>query len=109
MRELALLPTVQLIARSRWYETEPVGGPPGQEAFLNGALLLETSLEPEPLLERLLEIETSLGRQRTVRWGPRTIDLDLLLLDQRIWQSSRLQLPHPKMSVRPFVLVPFAK
>jgi 2-amino-4-hydroxy-6-hydroxymethyldihydropteridine diphosphokinase len=109
MRELDLLPAVRLLARSRWYETEPVGGPADQQQFLNGALLLETSLEPEPLLQRMLEIETRLGRERTIRWGPRTVDLDLLLLDECVCQSPMLQLPHPRMPVRPFVLIPAAE
>ena len=109
MRELALLPTVRLLARSQWHETEPVGGPSDQRPFLHGALLLETSLEPESLLERMLEVEIRLGRQRTVRWGPRSVDLDLLLLDQCVRQSPKLQLPHPRMPVRPFVLMPAAE
>ncbi len=114
MLELELVSGIQLLARSQWIETEPIGGPPGQGDFLNGALLLETNLEPYPLLTRMLEIEVRLGRSRpddrsTTHWGPRTIDLDLLLLQDHVHQSARLQLPHPRMPERRFVLAPAAE
>lgn len=102
-------PGIKVVARSRAYETRPAGGPPGQPMFLNSAAVLETSLEPEPLLEALLRIELELGRQRTQRWAARPIDLDLLLYEQRVVSSPRLLVPHPRMAWRRFVLQPAAE
>ncbi|MBN2583424.1 MAG: 2-amino-4-hydroxy-6-hydroxymethyldihydropteridine diphosphokinase [Planctomycetes bacterium] len=99
-------PDVTVRTVSSLVETAPVGGPPGQGRFLNGALELETDLEPEPLLDVLQEIERQLGRQRTVRWGPRTIDLDVLLWDDRVIESPRLHVPHARLRERRFVLGP---
>jgi 2-amino-4-hydroxy-6-hydroxymethyldihydropteridine diphosphokinase len=98
-----------LISRSTWYRTQPAGGPPDQGAFLNGAAVVETSLDPHALHARLAAVETQLGRQREVRWGPRCIDLDLLLFDGRVIQTATLSVPHPRMMVRRFVLVPAAE
>jgi 2-amino-4-hydroxy-6-hydroxymethyldihydropteridine diphosphokinase len=94
---------------SSFHETEPVGGPPGQAMFLNAVALLETNLEPLVLLGVLQEIETRFGRQRTVRWGERTLDLDLLLFDDRIIDTPELCLPHPRMRTRRFVLEPLVE
>ncbi len=105
---LARRPAVRLGERSPWLETPPVGGPAGQMPYLNGAVTLETTLEPETLLELLHEIETGLGRRRQERWGPRVIDLDLLLYDQVVRETPTLVLPHPRMSWRRFVLEPAA-
>ena len=91
---------------SSFHETEPVGGPPGQGMFLNAVALLETDFEPLPLLHVLQEIEVQFGRQRTVRWGERTLDLDLLLFDDRIIDTPELCVPHPRMRTRRFVLEP---
>lgn len=106
MGEVSRLPESQLLARSRWRETPSIGGPEGQDPFLNGALLIQTSLAPLDLMARLQEIETRLGRQRTVRWGARAIDIDWLLCDAQVLASPALQLPHPRMSFRRFVLEP---
>ena len=103
---LARHPLVRVAAQSPWRETAPVGGPAGQSPYLNGAILVETSLTPEALLEVLQQIETSLGRRRQDRWGPRTIDLDLLLFDQVVRQTPAIRLPHPRMTWRRFVLEP---
>lgn len=92
------------VRRSRWYETAPVGGPGFQQPFLNGAALIETSLEPLALLDLLQRIETDHGRIREEHWGPRTLDLDLLTYDDLVLESSRLKLPHPRLSYRKFVL-----
>ena len=100
---------VEVLAVSSFIETEPLGGPAGQPAYLNGALELETDLEPQALLEALLAIEDRLGRRREVRWGPRTVDLDLLLYEDRIIAEERLEVPHPRMRERPFVLEPLAE
>src|SRR5438552_995022 len=82
----------------------PVGGPPDQPTFLNGAALVETTLAPEPLLAHLQQIETAADRRRTVHWGPRTLDLDLLFYDDRVFRSPTLTLPHPRAGFRKFVL-----
>lgn len=102
-------PRIEVRAQSRWYETSPVGGShiAGEQGhYLNGAVRVETSLQPEALLDELLGIEQLLGRKRDERWGSRTIDLDLLLYDDRTIQSERLVVPHPRMAFRAFVLDP---
>lgn len=104
VERLAASEGVKLLAQSRNLETEPVGGPTGQGAYLNAAALIETSLAPEPLLDLLQQIEGELGRQRLVRWGARSIDLDLLLYDQLELSTPRLVIPHPRLAVRRFVL-----
>jgi 2-amino-4-hydroxy-6-hydroxymethyldihydropteridine diphosphokinase len=98
-----------VIRVSRWLETKPIGGAVGQGEYLNGAALLETELSPAELFSRLTQIERSLGRERHERWGPRTIDLDLLLYDQLVMQTPELILPHPRMAFRRFVLQPAAE
>ncbi len=100
---------VRVVAQSRWCETAPAGGPPGQPRFLNGALLSETSLPPESLANVLFEVEGELGRLRRHRWGPRTLDLDLLLYDRLVLRTPTLVLPHPRMAWRRFVLEPAAE
>jgi len=95
---------IRLLARSAWYETAPVGGPPGQEPFANGVVRLETSLEPLELLRRLQTLEAEAGRVREVEWGPRTLDLDLLFYDDRVLDTPELILPHPRAAFRRFVL-----
>ena len=87
----------------------PIGGPPDKQRFLNGALRAETSLGPHELLACLQQIENRLGRQRAERWGPRTIDLDLLLYDELVLDTPSLVLPHPRMAWRRFVLEPAAE
>jgi 2-amino-4-hydroxy-6-hydroxymethyldihydropteridine diphosphokinase len=91
---------------SKYYETVPVGGPPGQAPFLNAALLAEPSLDPLTMLERLHAIEARLGRVRDERWGARTLDLDLLLYGQEILRAPQITLPHPRLPFRRFALVP---
>jgi 2-amino-4-hydroxy-6-hydroxymethyldihydropteridine diphosphokinase len=100
----------RIAARSSLYETEPVGYH-HQPAFLNAVLALETQLEPLPLLHALLAIERELGRDRnqSVPNGPRTLDLDLLLLGDAIVAGEELTLPHPALAQRRFVLVPLAE
>ena len=101
---VAGLPQTAVVAESAFYETTPVGGPPDQPPFLNGAIVVETALEPARLLDELLAIETALGRVRDVPWGPRPIDLDLLLFDHLVIETARLWLPHPRLAFRKFVL-----
>jgi len=105
---LAAVPGVRILARSSIYETEPVGLV-SQPWFFNRVLLIETTLDPHALLDVLQRVEDGLGRTRTVRWGPRMIDLDLLLYDQRIVDSDRLRIPHPELPHRRFVLLPLAE
>ena len=107
--ELAAHPHVTLIAISSLHTSEAVGGPLGQGAFLNAAAAVNTSLAPHELLDLLLAIESQLGRTREIPWGPRTIDLDLLLYDDQIIDEPGLRVPHPRMHERHFVLAPAAE
>lgn len=93
---------------SRWIETKPYGGVE-QEDFLNGAMELETLYTPEMLLEKLHEIEQAHGRERKVHWGPRTLDLDLLLYEDLIMDTQELTIPHIDMHNRRFVLEPLVE
>jgi 2-amino-4-hydroxy-6-hydroxymethyldihydropteridine diphosphokinase len=106
---LAKTPGVALVAQSQWLATRPVGDPPGQEEFLNGAVRLSTSLGPAGVLAVLQQIEAQLGRRREAPWGPRTIDLDLLLFGDQTLETSALAVPHPRMAFRRFVLAPAAE
>jgi 2-amino-4-hydroxy-6-hydroxymethyldihydropteridine diphosphokinase len=94
-----------VMAVSQVYETEPVGGP-AQGPYLNAVAVLETDRSPRELLELLLATEAGLGRVRGERWGPRTIDLDLLLYDGPPIDTPELTVPHPRAKERAFVLVP---
>lgn len=107
-RALATLdahPELRVAAVSRLYRTPP-WGVLEQPPFVNAAASLETSLSPEALLDVLVAVEQAAGRRREQRWGPRSLDLDLLLYGHRQLASERLQLPHPRMHERAFVLVP---
>ncbi len=107
LKTLAQTPGIILQAVSSWYVTKAVGPP--QPDYLNGCALLGVQMSPEALLETLLGIEAKFGRIRRDRWGPRTLDLDLLLFDDLILETPSLQIPHPRMSERAFVLVPLAE
>jgi 2-amino-4-hydroxy-6-hydroxymethyldihydropteridine diphosphokinase len=96
---------MEVLAESSVYETEPVGYTE-QPAFLNMVIAVRTALPPRRLLDVMLGIERSLGRTRTIRWGPRTIDLDLLLYGETHVSEPDLTVPHPRMHERAFVLVP---
>jgi 2-amino-4-hydroxy-6-hydroxymethyldihydropteridine diphosphokinase len=102
-------PQIRVEAVSRFRHSKPVGGPERQGEFLNAAARLETSLSPEKLLAKLLAIEDQIGRVREERWGPRVIDLDLLLYDRVEMKTPALELPHPRMCYRRFVLEPAAE
>jgi 2-amino-4-hydroxy-6-hydroxymethyldihydropteridine diphosphokinase len=97
-------PDIAVVACSAYYRTAPVGPP--QPDYLNACALLKTSLSPEALLQWLLQVEAQFGRVRQERWGPRSLDLDLLLYDTKIVNLPNLQIPHPRMGDRAFVLVP---
>ncbi|MEM8712986.1 MAG: 2-amino-4-hydroxy-6-hydroxymethyldihydropteridine diphosphokinase, partial [Planctomycetota bacterium] len=106
---------VTLLRRSHWHATDPVG-PAKQDGYTNGAILVETPLEPAALLGALRSIEAHLGRDRATeeRWGPRVLDLDLLYVlnaagDSASVRSEDLVLPHPRMEERLFVLAPLAE
>ena len=107
-RHFEQVAALEVIAVSPIYETEPVGFS-RQPAFLNAALEIGTTLEPLELLEIAQQIEKELGRKRDIVWGPRTIDLDLLLYGDRQITSEKLVVPHPRMHERKFVLVPLAQ
>jgi 2-amino-4-hydroxy-6-hydroxymethyldihydropteridine diphosphokinase len=98
-------PGIAVVRSSRVYETDPVGGPP-QPDFLNAVIEVETSLAPRELLEACRAVEQALHRVRTVRWGPRSIDVDILAYDRRTVDEPDLQIPHPRMHERAFVLLP---
>jgi 3-oxoacyl-[acyl-carrier protein] reductase len=102
-------PGIEVVRVSSYHETAPVGGPPGQGLFLNAAAELRTDLPPAELLRVLLDVEKRLGRVRRERYGPRTIDLDLLLYGDTILSGSELTLPHPRLHERLFVLRPLAE
>ncbi len=102
-------PGLRVIRVSSFRETEPVGGPDGQGPYLNAAVAVETTLDPAKLLRTLQSIENRAGRTRSVRWGERTLDLDLLLFDDAIVESEELTIPHPRMTERRFVLEPLAE
>jgi 2-amino-4-hydroxy-6-hydroxymethyldihydropteridine diphosphokinase len=117
-RETALRRSLELLeesgaaevrAVSELIETAPVGGPAGQPDYLNGAAEIETPLPPEGLLAALKEIERRLGRVERERWGAREIDMDVLLYDDKIINTPDLEVPHPRMCERLFVLQPLAK
>jgi len=105
---LAAADGVEVVAVARLRETEPVGLVE-QPPFLNGAVAIDTSLPPRALLDLLLEIERSLGRVRGERWGPRTIDLDLLVYGDESVEEQGLHVPHPRLHERRFALEPLAE
>lgn len=107
--DLAGLSGVRVLATSALYRTVPVGGPPGQPPFCNACVAVACRQSPLALLERLQAIEAAHGRVRDVRWGPRTLDLDMLAYDDLRLRSERLCLPHPRATQRAFVLVPLAE
>lgn len=102
--QLLASPQIRLGRLSRFIETEPFGTDVPQGLFLNAAGILETTLSPYSLLDELNRIENELGRQRSVRFGPRTVDLDILLYGDLIISTERLTIPHPRMTERLFVL-----
>lgn len=105
-KSLAVRPGIRVVASSALYETEPVGGPPGQSNYLNTVLEVATTLSPEKLLAACLTIENRFGRKRLVHNGPRTLDIDLLFFGDLICRTPDLVLPHPRLHRRAFVLIP---
>lgn len=107
---LAALPSTRMLAHSHIYKSKPLG-PPEQADFLNAAAILETQLEPLALLRNLHNLEEQQGRRRTRerRWGPRTLDLDILVYGELALHTPELTLPHPGVHLRSFVLYPLAE
>jgi 2-amino-4-hydroxy-6-hydroxymethyldihydropteridine diphosphokinase len=107
VRDIDRHPAITVVRLSAIIETEPIG-PEGQGPYLNAACEIRTTLEPRALLDAMLEIERTHGRDRSKeqRWGARTLDLDLLLFGDRTIEVPGLTLPHPRMRDRPFVLIP---
>lgn len=99
---------IRLLKVSSLFETAPVGGPP-QSYFLNNVLKLETSLSARGLLDVCRQIEKKVGRKKTVKWGPRIIDIDILTFGRQVLASQNLKIPHPQYHKRRFVLVPFCE
>ena len=106
VRRLGAAGTV--VAVSSLYETAPIGGP-AQGPFLNAVAVVETGLTPRALLDLCLAVEREAGRRRRVRWGPRSLDLDLLLYDRAVVDEPGLQVPHPRLAARRFVLEPLVE
>ncbi len=106
IKKINALQNTKVLKSSRVIESLPVGGPAAQDEFLNAVLKIETKLPALTLLRRLKEIESQMGRKKTVRFGPRVIDLDILLYADKVKKSKALTIPHPKMFDRDFVIKP---
>ena len=107
IKALEKMPGIEIIIVSSWYETKAIGPP--QPNYINGCISVRTEQKPNSLLQILLGIEKEFGRIRREKWGPRTLDLDLLLYDDLILETPSLQIPHPRMRERAFVLAPLAQ
>ncbi|AFW93873.1 2-amino-4-hydroxy-6-hydroxymethyldihydropteridine diphosphokinase [Dolichospermum sp. UHCC 0352] len=107
LEALAQTSGITIEAKSSWYRTKAIG--PTQPDYLNGCAILLVQMSPQTLLQQLLTIEQKFGRERQEHWGPRTLDLDLLLYDDLILHQPNLQIPHPRMTERAFVLVPLVE
>jgi len=106
--EILKVDSHKLLAKSSFYKTKPIGYT-SQGWFVNGVIKIETDLEAFDLLRALKAIEVRLGRTETFQWGPRTIDLDILLFDDKKIKIEELQIPHPHLNERQFVLIPLAE
>ncbi len=98
----------EVVAVSGAYETEPLGGPGGQDPYLNAVVALETERSPRALLAECQRLEAAAGRVRAERWGPRSLDVDLLAVGDRVVDEPACTIPHPRIAERAFVLVPWA-
>jgi 2-amino-4-hydroxy-6-hydroxymethyldihydropteridine diphosphokinase len=103
--EIRLIPDVSIVWASGVYESDSYGNP-DQPKFLNACIELETSLAPPDLLDRVKEVEQRLGRSASEHWGPREIDIDILVYDGLVFSNDRVTVPHPDLEQRRFVLVP---
>ncbi len=109
LARIMTIPTTEILRHSSIIETRPQGGPEGQNRYLNGVIEISTRQGPLELLSHLLNIETALGRVRNEKWGPRTIDLDILLYNKDIINYNNLTIPHKQMHKRLFVMEPIAQ
>ncbi len=109
IKRIKALKNTRIIKVSKFIKTNPVGGPPAQDKFLNGALKIETGLLPLKLLAEIKQIEREIGRTKSVRNGPRIIDLDILLYANKIINTKKLVIPHPRMFGRDFVIKPLSE
>ena len=101
-------PEILVHAVSSFYETEPMGYQ-DQDWFINQVIQIDTTLSPDELLTEIRKIENALGRKRRIKWGPRTMDIDILLYGDMVIESSILTIPHPLLTKRLFVLIPLAE
>jgi dihydroneopterin aldolase/2-amino-4-hydroxy-6-hydroxymethyldihydropteridine diphosphokinase len=99
----------RVTAQSQVFETDPVGGPENQDAYLNMVVAIDTELDPYALLRWLHRIEADAGRERVIHWGPRTLDIDLLFFDDVVIDGGNLAVPHPRYAERRFVLAPLSE
>jgi 2-amino-4-hydroxy-6-hydroxymethyldihydropteridine diphosphokinase len=106
VKKIRALKDTQVIKQSKLLETFPCGGPAGQSKYLNAALKIRTCFTPLKLLKKLKDIENSMGRRKTVRFGPRIIDLDVLLYGDETIRNRKLTIPHPRLFSREFVIKP---
>jgi len=108
IEKISSIKDIKIISKSSFYQTEPIGGVQ-QDWFVNAAIEIETDLSPENLLSVLLNLELAMGRIRKEKWGPRLIDLDLLLYSNLVLEKKGLSLPHPEIQNRKFVLIPMSE
>jgi 2-amino-4-hydroxy-6-hydroxymethyldihydropteridine diphosphokinase len=108
VRRLDTHPAISVVRVAAYRETAPVGYV-DQGLFINTAVAIHTTLSPQELLEAVQQIEADLGRKRDIRFGPRTLDIDILLYGDRVLDSELLVIPHPRLYEREFVLVPLAE
>lgn len=106
LKKINALKDTQIMKASKIFEFPPAGGPGGQRDYLNSVLKIKTKFSPTNLLKELKKIEKTLGRTKSVRFGPRVIDLDILLYGDKIIQSKTLTIPHARMFERDFVIQP---
>ncbi len=106
LSKIEKLPTTSGLRTSRWYRTQAIGGPADQPDYLNAVCAFETQLDPLALLRALQRIEAEAGRTREVRWGPRTLDLDIIWVENFHSDTATLTVPHPRAHERAFVLQP---
>lgn len=106
LKKINLLKDTQILKSSRIIESQPMSGPSGQDKFLNAVLKIRTAFSPPVLLKKLKNIEKELGRIKSARFGPRTIDLDILLYGDKVIKNKELEIPHPRMFARDFVIGP---
>lgn len=105
---IGLCKGICIVNKSRFYETKPIGGP-SQPDYVNCVIELESEIEPQSLLQEFKRIELELGRKPCVRWGPRVIDIDILLYGNKVINNSNLKVPHERMHERIFVLEPLCE